>query len=54
MAYRYRDRLYRFVLSGQDETCVRGKAPYSTAKIFAVVLGGLAALALLALLIALA
>ncbi len=54
MAYRYRDRLYRFVLSGQDATCVRGTAPYSTAKILAVVLGGLTALVLLVLLLGLA
>jgi hypothetical protein len=52
LAYRYRGSVYRVVISGQDATCVIGTAPTSTAKILAVVLGGLAALALLAAAIA--
>jgi hypothetical protein len=47
LAYRYRGSVYRVVISGQDATCVIGTAPTSTAKVVAVVLGGLAALALL-------
>ncbi len=52
LAYRYRGRLYRFVLSGQDPTCLLGQAPYSVARISAAVLGGGALVALLALLLA--
>jgi hypothetical protein len=52
MAYRYKGRLYRFVLSGQNETCMLGKAPYSTTKILAVVLGGIGVLGLIVLLLA--
>ena len=52
LAYRYRGSVYRVVISGQDATCVIGTAPTSTAKILAVVIGGLAALALLVALIA--
>ena len=36
-AYRYGDRLYRTVLSGQDESCLKGEAPYSVFRIAAVV-----------------
>lgn len=43
LAYRYKDRLYRTVLSGQDETCLRGEAPHSTARIAAVVAAAMAA-----------
>jgi hypothetical protein len=50
LAYRYRDRLYRTVLSGQDASCIKGEAPYSAARIAAVVAGGLAAVVLLILL----
>lgn len=49
MAYRYRDRLYRFVLSGQDATCLRGTAPFSAAKIVAAALGLIAVTAAIAL-----
>jgi hypothetical protein len=49
MAYRYRNRLYRFVLSGQDSTCLLGKAPYSALKIAATVIGGAALIMLLSM-----
>ncbi len=50
LAYRYKNRLYRTVLSGQDAGCLKGEAPYSAARIAAVIAGALAAaLALLAL-----
>ncbi len=48
IAYRYRRRLFRFVLSGQDAECLMGEAPLSTAKIVLTILGAIAALALLA------
>ncbi len=50
LAYRYKNRLYRTVLSGQDESCLKGEAPHSTLKITAVVTGGVALIALLTLL----
>jgi hypothetical protein len=40
LAYRYRDRLYRAVLSGQDPATLVGEAPYSTLKILAAIVGG--------------
>jgi hypothetical protein len=49
LAYRYRDRLYRLVLSGQDGTCLLGSAPWSIAKIVTVVGLGVAAAAILLL-----
>jgi hypothetical protein len=52
LAYRYRGSLYRVVISGHDARCLLGSAPYSTAKILAVVFGGLAALALIVALVA--
>lgn len=52
LAYRYKDRLYRTVLSGQDASCLKGEAPYSAARIAAVVTA--AAVAGLALAAALA
>jgi hypothetical protein len=52
LAYRYRGSLYRVVISGQEASCLIGSAPYSTAKILAVVFGGLTALALIAALLA--
>lgn len=52
LAYRHRGRLYRVVISGQDASCLLGTAPYSTAKILAVVLGGAVALAVLVALLA--
>ena len=46
LAYRYKGRLYRTVLSGQDAACLKGEAPYSAARIAAVIaavaVGGLA------------
>jgi len=49
LAYRYRKRLFRTVLSGQDAGCLKGEAPYSAVRIAAVVAGAVAAvLALLA------
>lgn len=35
LAYRYRRRLYRTVLSGQDAACLVGSAPYSVPRILA-------------------
>lgn len=53
LAYRYKERLYRAVLSGQNASCLMGEAPYSTGRIIAVIAGAAAAvLALLALLAA--
>ena len=43
LAYRFRSRMFRVVISGQDPSCVIGSAPYSVGKILAVVFGGLAA-----------
>lgn len=37
MAYRYRNKLYRCVVCGQDERCVQGTAPYSWIKILMTV-----------------
>lgn len=51
LAYRYRDQLYRVVLSGADERVLSGAAPYSKLKIAAAIgVAALAALLLLALL----
>ena len=47
LAYRYRDRVYRALVHGQNANCVVGKAPWSLAKIGALVAAGLALLALL-------
>ena len=52
LAYRYRGELYRVVISGQKADCLVGSAPYSVAKIMAVVGGGVLALTLIAFLIA--
>ncbi len=49
LAYRYRDKLYRAVVHGQDPSCVLGKAPVSWAKIALVVLGAVALVALIVL-----
>lgn len=43
MAYRYKNTLFRVVICGQDTRLLCGKAPYSFAKIFLVVVGVLAA-----------
>jgi len=50
LAYRYKDRLFRTVLSGQDEGCLKGEAPYSIPRIAAVIAGGVTVIALLILL----
>ncbi len=50
LAYRYRNRLYRAVLSGQDATQLTGEAPYSAFRIAAVVAAGATVIALLTLL----
>ena len=50
LAYRYKNRLYRTVLSGQDASCLKGEAPYSAFRIAAAVTGAVAAGALLILL----
>lgn len=43
LAYRYRDRLYRTVLSGQDADCLVGSAPVSALKIAAAIAAAVAA-----------
>lgn len=52
LAYRFRGRMFRVVISGQDPSCLTGSAPYSVGKILAVTIGGLAALLVLIGLIA--
>lgn len=52
LAYRYRGKPYRVVISGQDADCLVGAAPYSVAKILAVIFGGMVTLALIAAVIA--
>lgn len=47
IAYRYRGRLYRTVISGQEPGCVLGEAPRSVAKVAFVVVLALAAAATL-------
>jgi hypothetical protein len=51
LAYRYKGRLYRTVLSGQDAECLVGEAPFSATKIVAVVVAAAAALAVFALIL---
>ena len=51
LAYRYRDELYRVVISGQDAQCLQGDSPISWVKVFLVCVGVLSVLALLALLV---
>ena len=51
LAYRYRDELYRVVISGQDAQCLQGDSPISWAKVLLVCVGVLSVLALLALLV---
>jgi hypothetical protein len=43
LAYRYRDKLYRAVVHGQDANRVLGEAPVAWGRVAAVVLGALAA-----------
>ena len=52
LAYRYRGRLYRAVLSGQDPTCLVGSAPYSVTRIVGAVAAALGLAAALAGLVA--
>ncbi len=52
MAYRYRERLYRVVLSGQNPGRLLGKAPYDRVKV-ALVIAGVAILALILALVVL-
>lgn len=52
LAYRYRGRLYRTVLSGQDPARLLGSAPYSPARILAAVAAGVILLLTLLLFIA--
>lgn len=52
IAYRYRGRLHRFVLSGQDPQCRVGDAPVSAGKVLLTILA--AALGLMAILVLLA
>lgn len=53
LAYRYRKRLYRTVLSGQDATCFKGEAPLSIGRIAAVAAAALTALLIPVLLLSL-
>lgn len=53
LAYRYRDKLYRAVVHGQDATRVLGTSPVSWMKVLAVIVGGAATAALLILLLVL-
>jgi hypothetical protein len=46
IAYRYRGRLFRTVISGQDPSCIRGEAPYSAWKAVGAIAATLLALAL--------
>jgi hypothetical protein len=50
LAYRYKHRLYRTVLSGQDASCLKGEAPYSTFRIAAAVAAVVATTGILTLL----
>ncbi len=54
LAYRYRGGLFRAIVHGQDPKIAFGRAPVSWTKIMAVVIGGVALLALIALIIVLA
>ena len=49
IAYRYRARLYRTVIAGQDSGCIIGNAPRSVAKVLLVIAGVVVALIGLAL-----
>ena len=51
LAYRYKNRLYRVVICGQDDSRISGSAPVSVAKIMLVASGIVAALAAAALLL---
>ena len=47
MAYRYRGRLFRTVISGQDAACILGRAPYSLWKILGAIGAAFLAMALI-------
>ncbi len=47
LAYRYKNRLFRTVLSGQDDGRLMGDAPYSALRIFAAIAAGSAGLLIL-------
>ena len=47
LAYRYREQLYRVVISGQGETTILGKAPWSLPRILLAIFFGIVALLLL-------
>jgi hypothetical protein len=51
LAYHYRDRLYRAIVHGQDPKLVIARAPWAIGRIVAVVLGTLAAIALIVVLV---
>lgn len=51
LAYRYKNKLYRAVINGNDPEIITGTAPYSVAKILLVALGSLTALTLLVILL---
>lgn len=51
VAYRYRGRLFRTVISGQDATCVLGRAPYSPWKILAALAAAVLSMGLVALIL---
>jgi hypothetical protein len=51
LAYRYRERVYRAIVHGQDPSCVIGDAPWAVGRIIAVVLGALGLVALVVLLV---
>jgi hypothetical protein len=53
LAYRYRDRVYRAIVHGQDPKCVIGAAPWAVGRIVAVVLGALGLVALVVVLVVL-
>lgn len=54
LAYRYRGRLYRAVVHGQDERVVLGESPTSVWRVLGVVAAALAAIAIVVLIVSLA
>lgn len=53
LAYRYRDKVYRAIVHGQDGRCVFGEAPYSVGKILLVIVACIGVVAALIGLLAL-
>ena len=51
LAYRYRERLYRAIVHGQDPSCVIGSAPWAVGRIVLVVLGAIGLLVLVVVLV---